>query len=63
MPVPHRSTAGLLASILLPVVAVLASAGPAHAAAVTCHGVRATIVGTTASEVIHGTLTMANGTG
>ena len=36
-------------------VAVLGPAGPARAASVTCHGVRATIVGTSASEVIHGT--------
>lgn len=36
-------------------VAALAPATPAHAATVTCHGVRATIVGTPSSEVIHGT--------
>lgn len=37
------------------VVAVLAPAVPAHAAGVTCHGVRATIVGTSLADVIHGT--------
>ena len=35
--------------------AVLAPGVPAYAAATTCHGVRATIVGTPSSDVIHGT--------
>ena len=35
--------------------ATLAPTVAAHAAAVTCHGVRATIVGTSAPDVIHGT--------
>lgn len=37
------------------VVTVLAPVLPAHAAGATCRGVRATIVGTSSSDVIHGT--------
>jgi Ca2+-binding RTX toxin-like protein len=55
MSVPHRATS-LFASMALGFLAVLAPAVPAHAASVTCRGVRATVVGTNASEVIHGTL-------
>ncbi|HET7529574.1 MAG TPA: calcium-binding protein [Mycobacteriales bacterium] len=50
-----RASAIALTSTVVTGFAVLGPALPAHAAAVTCHGVRATIVGTPGSDVIHGT--------
>ncbi len=44
-----------LALTVVVATAMLAPAAPAHAAAVTCRGVRATIVGTSGSDEIHGT--------
>jgi len=52
MHVPHRVTTGVVATLFLPVVSMVAPAAPARAAAATCHGVKATIVG---SGVIRGT--------
>jgi Ca2+-binding RTX toxin-like protein len=50
-----RSGRLALAVTVAAATAALTPAAPAHAAAATCHGVRATIVGTSASDVIHGT--------
>ena len=51
----RRAAPTVLAFTVASVVAVLAPGAPAYAAAVTCHGVKATIVGTHSSDVIHGT--------
>jgi Ca2+-binding RTX toxin-like protein len=71
MPVPYRASSALastrgrrllrrsgrfpLTVAVASALVALAPSIPAHAATATCHGVRATIVGTGASDVIHGT--------
>jgi Ca2+-binding RTX toxin-like protein len=51
----RQSAPVVLTIVVASVVAALAPTVPAGAAGVTCRGVRATIVGTPSSEVIHGT--------
>ena len=55
MSVPHRATVAVLATVFIPVTAAIGQAVPAHATVVACQGVKATIVGTSHSETIHGT--------